>query len=358
MIAVAIWDSIREGLGSVLAFFYSIIPNSGVAIILLTVAVRLVLFPLTAKQAKSMIAMQRVQPEIKKLQAKYKNDRQKLNEEMMKFYKENQINPLGGCLPLLLQMPVFIALFQTLRDIQQVHPDRLADVRTTSAASPTPSKCTPDMHFAGMNLTTSASKAASSGFGVVLALPRPRRHRRRHRLHPAAPDDAEPDPGQPADGRSSARSSRSSSPSSRGACPRVWASTSPPRTSGRSASRRSCTARSGARPSPPPKKGQGEIEGSGGKGKGGGGAAHRGRRRPRRAPANQGRREGRIGQGRRRREVDRARRREDPRARREPPADAKGGDQRREGRRRNGSKNGSGQSRPAGGARSNRKRKR
>src|SRR3954462_8908318 len=122
MIVANIWDSVREGIGWVLAFFYSIIPNSGVAIILLTVAVRLVLFPLTAKQAKSMIAMQRVQPEIKKLQAKYKNDRQKLNEEMMKFYKEHQINPLGGCLPLLAQTPVFIALYQTLREIQHFIP--------------------------------------------------------------------------------------------------------------------------------------------------------------------------------------------------------------------------------------------
>ncbi len=166
MIAVAIWDSIRQGLGSVLAFFYSIIPNSGVAIILLTVAVRLVLFPLTAKQAKSMIAMQRVQPEIKKLQAKYKNDRQKLNEEMMKFYKENQINPLGGCLPLLLQMPVFIALYQTLRDIQKFIPVNSAMYHDICGKT-VPAKCTPDMHFAGMNLTTSASKAASSGFSVV-----------------------------------------------------------------------------------------------------------------------------------------------------------------------------------------------
>ena len=66
---------------------------------MLTVVVRLILFPLTAKQAKSMIAMQRAQPEIKKLQAKYKNDKQKLNEEMMKFYKENSINPLGGVSP-------------------------------------------------------------------------------------------------------------------------------------------------------------------------------------------------------------------------------------------------------------------
>jgi YidC/Oxa1 family membrane protein insertase len=166
MIAVAIWDSIREGLGYVLAFFYSIIPNSGVAIILLTVAVRLVLFPLTAKQAKSMIAMQRVQPEIKKLQAKYKNDRQKLNEEMMKFYKENQINPLGGCLPLLLQMPVFIALFQTLNDIQDFIPID-SSMYHDICGKTTPANCVPDMHFAGMNLTTSASKAASSGFGTV-----------------------------------------------------------------------------------------------------------------------------------------------------------------------------------------------
>ena len=83
-----IWNGVREGLGYVLAFFYSIIPNTGVAIILLTVSVRLILFPLTAKQAKSMLAMQRVQPEIKKLQAKYKNDRQKQSMEMLALYRE------------------------------------------------------------------------------------------------------------------------------------------------------------------------------------------------------------------------------------------------------------------------------
>jgi YidC/Oxa1 family membrane protein insertase len=111
----SIWDGIREGMGYVLSFFYGIVPNAGFAIIMLTIVVRLILFPLTAKQAKSMIAMQRVQPEIKKLQAKYKGDRQKLNEEMMKFYQENKINPLAGCLPLLIQMPVFFALFRVLR---------------------------------------------------------------------------------------------------------------------------------------------------------------------------------------------------------------------------------------------------
>jgi YidC/Oxa1 family membrane protein insertase len=109
-------DPIYEAIAWVLAMFYSVIPNLGVAIILLTFTIMLILYPLTAKQAKSMIAMQRAQPEIKKLQAKYKGDRQKLNEETMKFYQENKINPLAGCLPLLVQMPIFFALFHTLRD--------------------------------------------------------------------------------------------------------------------------------------------------------------------------------------------------------------------------------------------------
>lgn len=86
-------------MGHVLAWFYSVAPNYGVAIIFLTIVIRLLLFPLTAKQAKSMIAMQRIQPELKKLQQKYKGDRQKLNEEMMKFYKENKVNPLGVAFP-------------------------------------------------------------------------------------------------------------------------------------------------------------------------------------------------------------------------------------------------------------------
>src|SRR3954454_2265986 len=87
------------------------------SIILLTVAVRVVLFPLTAKQARSMQAMQRVQPELKRLQQKYKNDRQKLNEEMMKFYKENNINPLSGCLPLLIQLPLFLVLYRVIEGL-------------------------------------------------------------------------------------------------------------------------------------------------------------------------------------------------------------------------------------------------
>jgi YidC/Oxa1 family membrane protein insertase len=110
-----IWDTLLRGLGSILAFLYDVVPSYGIAIILLTVLVRLVLIPLTLKQTRSMHAMQRIQPQIKEIQRKHKGNRQKMNEEMMKLYKEHQVNPLGGCLPLVLQLPVFIALFSVLR---------------------------------------------------------------------------------------------------------------------------------------------------------------------------------------------------------------------------------------------------
>ena len=100
-------------MGRGLSFFYDLIPSYGLAIILLTVAVRLVMLPLTIKQTRSMQEMQKLQPEVKRLQAKYKGgDRQKMNEEMMKLYKEHKVNPLGGCLPLVLQLPIFLALYR------------------------------------------------------------------------------------------------------------------------------------------------------------------------------------------------------------------------------------------------------
>jgi YidC/Oxa1 family membrane protein insertase len=116
-------DPLYEAIGWLLSVFYSVIPNLGVAIVLLTFTIMLLLFPLTAKQARSMIRMQMVQPEIKRIQAKYKHDRAKLNEELMKFYQENKINPLAGCLPLLVQMPIFFALFHVLRNSYKYVPD-------------------------------------------------------------------------------------------------------------------------------------------------------------------------------------------------------------------------------------------
>jgi YidC/Oxa1 family membrane protein insertase len=86
----------------------------GTSIIALTIVVRTVLIPLTYKQIKGMRALQALQPQMKQIQEKYKNDRQRMQQEMMRFYQENKINPLASCLPLLLQLPVFFALFQLL----------------------------------------------------------------------------------------------------------------------------------------------------------------------------------------------------------------------------------------------------
>ena len=97
-----------------LRLIYSYVGNYGVAIIILTIIVRLVLFPLTFKGMKSMKRMQQLSPRMKKLQAKYKNNKEKLNKEMMELYRKNRVNPLGGCLPMLLQIPVFFALYSSL----------------------------------------------------------------------------------------------------------------------------------------------------------------------------------------------------------------------------------------------------
>jgi YidC/Oxa1 family membrane protein insertase len=88
------------------------------SVVFLTIAMRLVLFPVFVKQIRNQRAMQTLQPKMKELQAKYKNDKEKLNTEMMALWKENGANPLSGCLPLILQIPIFISLFHTLREIK------------------------------------------------------------------------------------------------------------------------------------------------------------------------------------------------------------------------------------------------
>jgi YidC/Oxa1 family membrane protein insertase len=165
-------DPIYNFFGAILAFFYSLIPSLGLAIVLLTVLVMLVLFPVTHKQAKAMLAMQRAQPEIKKIQAKYKNDRAKLNEELMKFYQENHINPLAGCLPLVIQMPVFIALYRVMRDTYKHIPKSsdlyaafcTANGRVHKGACNVPRLGLPNhIEFLGMDLSQHAT-AVKSGF--------------------------------------------------------------------------------------------------------------------------------------------------------------------------------------------------
>jgi YidC/Oxa1 family membrane protein insertase len=117
---IELFNSFRDALYHVLTFFQDLTePLLGsqsywFSIVLLTVAVRILLIPLTVKQVKSTRVMQELAPEIKKLQAKHKNDRTKLNEEMMALYKERGFNPMAGCWPLLAQMPFFFALYQVI----------------------------------------------------------------------------------------------------------------------------------------------------------------------------------------------------------------------------------------------------
>src|SRR6266516_2137727 len=137
-------DPLYNAFGAVLAFFYAIIPNEGVAIILLTITVMLVLFPLTAKSARSMMAMQRLQP------------------EMMKLYQENKVNPLGGCLPLVVQFPVFISLFHVLRSTAATVPLGSQLYKDILAAKPN------GLTFLGMDLSLKATDSHSS---LWVALP-------------------------------------------------------------------------------------------------------------------------------------------------------------------------------------------
>ncbi len=164
LLAFWILDPIYGAMGRVLAFFYSVIASYGVAIALLTVTVRIFLIPLTTKQVKSQQAMQRIQPELKRLQAKHKNDRQKLNEEMMKFYKENKVNPLAGCLPILLQAPLFIVLYRLILDLS--HKDGPKHIPTSSKLFTSLVESGGEMVSWGIDLSKAASSV--SGFGSAL----------------------------------------------------------------------------------------------------------------------------------------------------------------------------------------------
>ena len=118
MLALGIFQSLLNSIGWILAWIFGLVGNFGVSIIILTLLIRIVLLPLGIKQIKSMGAMQAIQPKIKEIQKKYKGNKQKAQEETMKLYKEAGVNPLGGCLPLLLQFPILIAMYAVIRPPQ------------------------------------------------------------------------------------------------------------------------------------------------------------------------------------------------------------------------------------------------
>jgi YidC/Oxa1 family membrane protein insertase len=120
VIPLAILEPIERPLTAILEWLHSSIGLPWAwAIIVLTLLVRIVLVPLTVKQIRSMQHLQQHAPELKALQQKYKGDRQKMNEEVMKFYRENSINPAASCLPILVQIPIFISLYYVLRDFEK-----------------------------------------------------------------------------------------------------------------------------------------------------------------------------------------------------------------------------------------------
>lgn len=111
----SIWSGASKFLLMILEFFYGLTNSFGLAIVILTILVRVALYPLNQKQMRSMQQMQKIQPRLKVIQEKYGDDKQKLNAEMMRLYKENNVNPASGCLPLLIQLPILILLFNVLR---------------------------------------------------------------------------------------------------------------------------------------------------------------------------------------------------------------------------------------------------
>lgn len=115
--AIPGWEQLIEGITYVLKYLYEFTGNFGIAIILLTIGMRILLFPLTYKQTKSMIAMQRLMPQMKEIQKKYKDDREKQGQEMMALYKEHKVSPFSSCLPMLLQLPIMFAVFEVLRNL-------------------------------------------------------------------------------------------------------------------------------------------------------------------------------------------------------------------------------------------------
>jgi YidC/Oxa1 family membrane protein insertase len=108
------WGVIAIPFLRLLKLFYRIAPNYGVAIILLTVVVRLLTLPMSIKGQRSMMRMQRLQPQVERIRERYKDEQEKLHHEMMELYKRNHVNPLGGCLPMVIQFPVFIGLYEAL----------------------------------------------------------------------------------------------------------------------------------------------------------------------------------------------------------------------------------------------------
>jgi YidC/Oxa1 family membrane protein insertase len=151
--------------------FYGWVNNYAIAISLVAVAIMLLITPLTMKSTKGMLEMQRLQPEMKKLQNQYKGDRQKLNEEMMKLYQEHKVNPLASCLPLLAQMPVFIIMFQVLNGLGRIGADGTFDPKHIAADSALYKSLDKTNEMLSFGLDLAISPANAMGDDIVRGIP-------------------------------------------------------------------------------------------------------------------------------------------------------------------------------------------
>jgi len=138
---IKIFDTLSVLVQKVLAFFYGLtgmvgMANYGLAIIVMTIIVKLILWPLTQKQIQSMKDMMKIQPKMDEIRARYKDDKERMNLELANLYKENKINPLSGCLPLLLQFPIMIGIFYGIRDFQYVGPANFLWMESISNPDP------------------------------------------------------------------------------------------------------------------------------------------------------------------------------------------------------------------------------
>src|SRR3954449_12823245 len=171
MILANVLQPLIDFFESILKFFHDSVGFSwGWSIIALTLVVRAALVPLTVKQFKSMQALASLQPEIKKLQEKYKDDKQRLNQEMMRFYQENKVNPFSSCLPLVAQLPVFISLFYMLRkDLRfDICPDIQAAAKEAGKQVPIPCGPVPEAHFLGIPDITAAAHGSTLAILLIL----------------------------------------------------------------------------------------------------------------------------------------------------------------------------------------------
>jgi YidC/Oxa1 family membrane protein insertase len=162
LLALVPWQTLLDAIGWLLAKIYDFVPNYGLSIIILTLLTRFVLLPLGIKQIRSMQSMQAIQPKVKAVQQKYKGNRTKQNEEVMKIYQEHGVNPLSGCWPMLLQLPILVTFYSVLRYPQSPpHLPAGSELRQTIDREIAPGS-NPDqggIQFLGVNLMCSAQQA-------------------------------------------------------------------------------------------------------------------------------------------------------------------------------------------------------